>query len=76
MSSIKSYQSNFFNPDDKQKANAQRGRLLDRLIREKMQTVIYKISLILPRSPAQDWLEKIRTLIRSQSESELAEVAE
>ena len=41
--SIEDYQRDYFNLKDRQKANAQRGRLIDRLTREKMQTVIFKI---------------------------------
>ncbi len=60
MRSIEDYERDYNNLNHRQKANAQRGRLLDRLIREKMQTVIFKISQILSDAHPEDWFGAVR----------------
>ena len=75
MRSIEEYQKDYFIPKDRQKANAQRGRLLDRLTREKMSTVIYQIVQILNKAPAEDWFQQIRHQISKLNENELKEIA-
>ena len=40
-----------------------------------MRTVLFKISKIVSKAPSEDWLDQIKTLLKSQSETELAEVA-
>jgi hypothetical protein len=60
MRSIEDYERDYNNLKDRQKANAQRGRLLDRLIREKMQSVIFKIDKILSKAHSEDWFGAVR----------------
>lgn len=60
MRSIEDYERDYNNLKDRQKANAQRGRLLDRLIREKMQSVIFKIDKILSQAHSEDWFAAVR----------------
>lgn len=40
-----------------------------------MRTVIFRIKKILSKAPSYEWINRIRTLIESQSEFELQEVA-
>ena len=66
--SIIDYQSDFFSQKTKQKANAQRGRLLERLIKEKMQFTIYMIRKIISEPPKEVWLNFLDKALLSVKE--------